>query len=148
MRSIYLPIQDQAACLFVSNFILVPRQDGSRGFLDFVIPLTKEAGPRSPLAYAFGACAYAALGNRPNVNVSKITLQAVAQYHQALQALQAALQDDVSSKSDATLCAVLLLALYEVCSRSWPPPATRVYVELAGCLVHRRYADQCVTAHH
>lgn len=82
--------------------------------MDFVLPLMKKAGPRSPLAYAFGACAYAALGNRPNVKEADVTLSAVMQYHRALQALQASLNDKVASKSDATLCAVLLLALYEV----------------------------------
>ncbi|MBE3049965.1 hypothetical protein IMZ48_47190 [Candidatus Bathyarchaeota archaeon] len=115
-RALAVPVQDHAACLFVSNFILVPRQETSRGYMDFVLPLMRMAGPGSPLAYAFGACAYAALGNRPNVRMSDVTLRAVVQYHRALQALQASLNDKEASKSDATLCAVLLLALYEV----WP----------------------------
>ncbi|SPO01336.1 related to negative acting factor [Cephalotrichum gorgonifer] len=113
VRSLGLPIQDRAACLFVANFILVPRKDSSRGYLHFVLPLMKIVGPKSPLAYAFGACAYASLGNRPNVNMSEITLRAVFNYHRALQALQRTLEDPEASKSDATLCAVLLLCLYE-----------------------------------
>lgn len=125
-RTPAIPIQDHAACLFVSNFILVPRQETSRGYMDFVLPLMKQAGPRSPLAYAFGACAYAALGNRPHVKMGDVTLSAVVQYHRALQALQASLKDKEASKSDATLCAVLLLALYEVC------PLTRLPVVVAS----------------
>lgn len=107
-------MRDHAACLFVANFILVPRQESSRGYMDFVLPLMKVEGPGSPLAHAFGACAYAALGNKPNVKSSEVTVGAVVQYHRALQALQASLNDPVKSKSDATLCAVLLLAMYEV----------------------------------
>lgn len=83
--------------------------------MDFVLPLMKSAGPRSPLAYAFGACAYAALGNRPHVRKTDITLSAIVQYQRALQALQTSLKDKEAAKSDATLCAVLLLAMYEVC---------------------------------
>lgn len=109
-----IPIQDHAACLFVSNFILVPRQEESRGYMDFVLPLMRTAGPKSPLAYAFGACAYAALGNRPHVRKTDVTLSGVMQYQRALQALQTSLNDKEAAKSDATLSAVLLMALYEV----------------------------------
>lgn len=83
--------------------------------MDFVLPLMKTEGPQSPLAYAFSACAYAALGNRPNVRVNDVTLAAIVQYHRALQALQVSLNDKDASRSDATVCAVLLLAMYEVC---------------------------------
>lgn len=116
-----IPVRDHAACLFVSNFILVPRQESSRGYMDFVLPLMKMEGPGSPLAHAFGACAYAALGNRPNVKCSEITVGAVVQYHRALQAMQASLNDPVKSRSDATLCTVLLLAMYEVCAEGLAP---------------------------
>ena len=119
-----VPIRDHAACLFVSNFILVPRRETTRGYMDFVLPLMKAEGPRSALAYAFGACAYATLGNRPHVRKTEVTLSAVVQYQSALQALQASLADKEAAKSDATLCTVLLLALYEVLSPCAPPPIT------------------------
>ena len=114
MRALNIPIDYHATCHFVSNFILVPHQDGSRGFMHFVIPLMKAAGPESPIAHAFSACAYASLGNRPNVRGKQIPLQAIVQYHRALKSLRLTLADKEASTSDATLCAVLLLALYEV----------------------------------
>lgn len=93
----------------------MPRQQTTRGYMDFVLPLMRTAGPRSPLTYAFGACAYAALGNRPHVRKTDVTLSAVVHYQRALKALQTSLNDKEAAKSDATLSAVLLLALYEVC---------------------------------
>ncbi|CAI4215658.1 unnamed protein product [Parascedosporium putredinis] len=100
VRALNLSTEYHATCYFVANFILVPRQDGTRGFMHFIIPLVKTEAPDSPIVHAFSACAYASLGNRPN-------------YHRALKSLRATLTDKEAAKSDATLCAVLLLALYE-----------------------------------
>jgi hypothetical protein len=119
MPMLTIPTEDQAACHFVSNFILVPRQDGTRGFMEFVLPLMKGEGPNGPLSHAFKACAYATLGNRPNAVASGIAEQAIGKYQDALRSIQSVLQDPEESKSDATLAAVLLLGLYEVC-RPYP----------------------------
>jgi hypothetical protein len=115
-----IPVDQQASCHFVSNFILVPRQDGTRGFMDFVIPLMRSESSNHPLAHAFNACAYASLGNRPNAAASGLKDIAIIKYQQALESIQVVLKDPDASKSDATLTAVLLLALYEV--RTTLPP--------------------------
>jgi hypothetical protein len=60
------PIDQQAACYFLSNFVLVPETGTMRGYLDFVLPLMKTNKPSRSLVQAFSAVAFAALGTRPN----------------------------------------------------------------------------------
>ncbi|KAK4124186.1 hypothetical protein N657DRAFT_644387 [Parathielavia appendiculata] len=88
---IHLPVEDLAPCHFVSNFVLLPRQDGSRGWLEYLIPLMQSmqqtqqqshqkemmtmtttgrggggggGGDMAHLFHAFNACALASWGNR------------------------------------------------------------------------------------
>ncbi|KAL2135695.1 hypothetical protein VTI74DRAFT_7376 [Chaetomium olivicolor] len=63
---LHIPPEDLAPCHFLSNFVLASRQDGTRGFLDFLPPLMQRsaAADEAHLRHAFNACALAALGNR------------------------------------------------------------------------------------
>jgi hypothetical protein len=109
-----IPTEQQASCHFVSNYVLVPQQGGTRGFLDYIIPLLKTDGPNTHLTNAFDACALASLANRPGAAGSGLEKKALGHYTQALAATHIALKDPEASKSDSTLAAVLLLGLFEV----------------------------------
>ncbi len=55
--AIQIPTEDQASCHFMSNFVLIPRQGSTRGFMDYLIPLMKAESSNSHLQFAFNACA-------------------------------------------------------------------------------------------
>jgi hypothetical protein len=108
-----IPIEHQAAHYFLSNFVLLPRTEASRGFLTFVIPLIRNEPPDTQLSTSFAAVALAAFANRPN---SRTLLPTAAQYYsKALIHINAALRDPIAAKSDQTITSVLLLGLFEVC---------------------------------
>lgn len=109
-----IPTEQLANCHFFSNFILVPRQGCTRGFMDYLLPLMRSELSNGHLQHAFNACSLAHLGNRVKSNSEDIPNKALAEYTKALSATHMALQDPELSKTDATLAAVLLLGLYEV----------------------------------
>jgi hypothetical protein len=98
----------------MSNFVLIPRQGSTRGFMDYLIPLLKAESANSHLQHAFNACALASLGNRSGGDTSKFKDWATSEYTKALAATSVALQDPEDSKSDSTLASVLLLGMFEV----------------------------------
>lgn len=110
--SLGVPAEVQAYCHFVSNFILIPRQGSTRGFMDFLIPLLKSEGPESHLQHAFNACAMALLNNRAQSRNNFIA-KALNEHTMALKGTNAALRDPEQQKADSTLGAVLLLGLFE-----------------------------------
>ena len=112
LASLNIPIAEQAACHFISNYVLIPRHGTSRGFLDFVIPLIKDSPPSHHLNLAFDACALGSLGNHVGTGVN-FEKQALGKYTKALAAIFVALKDPELAKQDATLTAVLLLGLFE-----------------------------------
>jgi hypothetical protein len=105
-------VNDQAACFFLANFVLVPRGGYTRGYLGFLIPLLSGESKNSTLTLAFSAVTLAAFGNRPN---SKTT-QSLAddQYAKALNAVNKAIQDPKKIVQDSVLAAVVLLGMFEV----------------------------------
>ncbi|KUJ15368.1 uncharacterized protein LY89DRAFT_588204 [Mollisia scopiformis] len=105
------PIQQQAACYFLSNFVLVPESGTMRGYLDFVLPLMKQKAPQTALAYAFSAVSLAALGTRPNSKGLAST--ADVWYLKALKEINVALKDPKVASSEATLASVMLMASFE-----------------------------------
>ncbi|EQK99694.1 hypothetical protein G6O67_001269 [Ophiocordyceps sinensis] len=107
-----VPVEDQAACHFVSNFVLVPHQGSVRGFLDFVMPLMKLDGTPQHFKCAFDACALASLNNRVGSG-NDFEKEALGKYTRALSATFSALRDPEVAKQDATLASVLLLGLFE-----------------------------------
>ncbi|PHH81230.1 hypothetical protein CDD83_3636 [Cordyceps sp. RAO-2017] len=107
-----VPLEEQAVCHFISNFVLVPHQGSVRGFMEFLIPLLK--GDRVPhhFKYAFDACALASLNNRVGTG-NDFEKEALGKYTKALSATFSALRDPDIAKNDATLASVLLLGLFE-----------------------------------
>ncbi|KKY36364.1 putative negative acting factor [Diaporthe ampelina] len=108
-----IPTDQLASCHFFSNFILVPRQGSTRGFMDYLLPLMKSEAQNSHLQHAFNACSLAHLGNRVRSTSEDIPDKALSEYTKALAATHEALKDPEASKTDGTLAAVLLLGLYE-----------------------------------
>ncbi|KUI58198.1 White-opaque regulator 1 [Cytospora mali] len=111
--SLNIPTEELASCHFLSNFILVPREGSTRGFMGYLLPMLKSEGQNSHLQRAFNACSLAHLGNRVKSNEGDILDKALSEYTKALAATHTALTDPDSFKSDASLATVLLLGLYE-----------------------------------
>ncbi|CCC09468.1 unnamed protein product [Sordaria macrospora k-hell] len=113
--AIQISTETQASCHFVSNFVLIPRQGTTRGFMDYLIPLMKtETLSSAPhLQFAFNACALASLGNRVKSDGIDFAASAHGEYAKALRATQAALMDPVKYTSDSVLATVLLLGMFE-----------------------------------
>ncbi|PNY25432.1 White-opaque regulator 1 [Tolypocladium capitatum] len=107
-----IPIEDQAACHFVSNFVLIPNQGNARGFMEFLIPLMKMEHIPLHFKFAFDACALASLNNRVGTG-NDFKKETLGKYTRALSATFAALRDPDVAKQDATLASVLLLGLFE-----------------------------------
>lgn len=107
-------LTEQASCYFISNYVLLPRQGSTRGFLEYVVPLLKSGKVAECFQYAFEACAIASLGNGSGsgsgVEFEKLGLN---KYTQAISATYKAVRDPSMAKQDATLASVLLLGLYE-----------------------------------
>ena len=109
-----VPPEQLASCHFLANFVLVPRGDTGRGYMDYLLPLIKSESPNSSLVHAYNACAYASLGNRVTSNGVDFADRALSEYTKALAAMTVALKDPELSKSDGALAAVLLLGFFEV----------------------------------
>ncbi|KAG5927818.1 hypothetical protein E4U42_001734 [Claviceps africana] len=111
-NNLQIPLEEQAACHFIANYVLVPRHGSLIGFMEFVVPLLKAE--KVPLHYrcAFEACALASLNNGVG-NRNHFEKQALGKYTKALSTTFAALKDPEVAKQDATLAAVLLLGLFE-----------------------------------
>lgn len=114
MGALTIPLEQQAPCFFVSNFVIAPRLS-ARGYFDFLMPMLKNESPNSHLSLAFSAVAMASLANRPNTRGQRVLFsQAIGQYAKALKATNLALQTPVHQKTDATLAAILMLGFFEV----------------------------------
>ncbi|KAI0190734.1 hypothetical protein EV127DRAFT_79516 [Xylaria flabelliformis] len=107
-----IPVEELAHNLFISNFILLPKDDSTAGHLDFVLPLREEAGPDSHIYHAFNACAMVFLNNRKAAG-GRYWDKALSEYNMAIAKTNAALRNKESQLSDATLAAVLLLGMFE-----------------------------------
>lgn len=106
------PIEQVATFFFFANFVSVPQNGDSKGFLDYMIPLANSEQSDKHLALAFSAATLAALGNQPNGKA--LLMKAQEQYNRAIRHVNEALRNPAEQKSDQTLAAVLLLGLFEV----------------------------------
>ncbi|RDL31790.1 Zn2 DNA-binding protein [Venustampulla echinocandica] len=147
--SLSIPIEQQAPCYFMSNFVLAPSNDAGtpRGYFDFLAPLMKNEHPDSQLASAFSAVAMASLANRPNSKSRKeLKYISVMQYAKALKATNLALQDPSKQKTDQTLAAILMLGFYEtVCTENTNPSAWYSHIDGAVQIVKLRGKKQLRT---
>lgn len=109
-----VPVEQQALCFFLANFVYLPQANSTRGYLDFLVPMMKTERPDSHLSVSFQAVALASLANRPNSKGSGLMSQAISQYAKALKVTNIALQNPALQKSDQTLASILLLGFFEV----------------------------------
>lgn len=142
-----IPVEEQAKCHFMSNFVLIPRQGSTRGFLDFVVPLLRqEEGGDLHLRHAFAACALAHLNNRVNAGEQRIGEKALLAYTKALNSTNTALRDPEAQKADGTLAAILLLGLFEnITAKQMGMLAWGSHIEGAIQLVKQRGRKQLRT---
>ncbi|KAI2634477.1 hypothetical protein GGS21DRAFT_539321 [Xylaria nigripes] len=109
-----ISLQERAACHFIANFVLVPKDGSTIGHLNFVLPLLKSEGMDSHLQHAFNACSMAFLSNRGGVGVGVgLWDKALSEYSLALARTNSALRDKDAQLSDGTLAAVLMLGMFE-----------------------------------
>jgi hypothetical protein len=108
-----VPIEEQASCFFVRNFVHTPQDPSSRGWFDFLVPLIKSESSESHLSVAFSAVALASLANKPNVKSSGLMPKAIKLYTKALKQVNLALQNPAQQKLDSTVASILLLGFFE-----------------------------------
>ncbi|KJZ74436.1 hypothetical protein HIM_06246 [Hirsutella minnesotensis 3608] len=106
------PFEDQAACYFMSNFVLNPTLGGAPGFMNFLTLLRTMNHVPKHFEYAFDACTLAFLNNREDSR-NIFEKEALGKYAKALSATFSALRDPELAKQDVTLASVLLLGLFE-----------------------------------
>jgi hypothetical protein len=107
-----VPLETRADCHFVANFVLIPRQGSTRGFLDFLLPMLKSESSNSHLQRAFNACSLALLNNCSGAR-NQYADKALNEYTEAIKGTNTALRDPETQKADTTLAAVLMLGLFE-----------------------------------
>ncbi|KAH7369702.1 hypothetical protein BKA65DRAFT_3593 [Rhexocercosporidium sp. MPI-PUGE-AT-0058] len=146
MGALTIPLEQQAPCFFVSNFVIAPRLE-TRGYFDFLMPMLKNESANSHLSLAFSAVAMASLANRPNTRGQRVLFsQAIGQYAKALKATNLALQTPAHQKTDATLAAILMLGFFEtVASEKSNAMAWYSHVDGAVQLVRMRGRKQLRT---
>ncbi|KAH8819700.1 hypothetical protein F5884DRAFT_23244 [Xylogone sp. PMI_703] len=138
-----VPVEQQAPCYFLANYVLMHKESSPGGYLDFLVPMVKTESPDSVVIAAFQAVAMAALANRPNAKGSGLMHQAFTKYAQALRLTNLALQDQTLQKEDSTLAAVLCLGLFEsIASERGNVLAWGAHVEGAVQLVKLRGKKQ------
>lgn len=117
-KTITIPVEEQALCFFLANWVLIPQQGQTGGYMEYLVPLYSQCKPNSHLYYALSAASLAAFGNRPSCKRSSsqsVSAKASLMYAKALEYTSRALKDPSSNKDDETLAAVLMLGTFEVC---------------------------------
>ncbi|KAG7038166.1 negative acting factor [Colletotrichum scovillei] len=111
-HTLQTPLDQQATCYFLANYVLAPPTGVGRGILTFVLPLLNMPSYQaSPLQSAFSAVSMAALAGRPNSR--RLSSMAHLHYSKALEDLTRAMQDKLAVRQDTTLASAILLAFYE-----------------------------------
>jgi hypothetical protein len=108
-----VPIEQQASCFFLHNFVHTPQDATSRGWFDFLVPLIKTENRESHFSVAFSAVAMASLANRPSAKGRGLMPQAIGLYAKALKQINLALQNPAQQKQDSTVASILLLGFFE-----------------------------------
>lgn len=112
--------EQQAICALFLDFVLLPRHpDSIRGHLEHLLPLYQAARPDSAVSLATSSVALLISGNSRRRVADQQLSQAI--FGRALLKTSTAIGDPIDSVTDATLMAVLLLGLYEVCCHLWRP---------------------------
>ncbi|KAG8163476.1 hypothetical protein KVR01_006773 [Diaporthe batatas] len=110
--SLVTPVEQQATCYLLSDYVLVSEMPGGRrGYYKFAYKILARGDTSRCLLSAFKAVSFVALASRPNSH--HLMIEAESHYSKALREVNRAIQDPAQVKSDQTLAAVLLLAFYE-----------------------------------
>jgi hypothetical protein len=111
------PIEDQAICNVLRNFVMTPCHGNSSSYMAFIVPTIAGEksleSTKSPLSTAVMAVSFALLGNSGH-NKSLLP-RAAKQYSKALQQVNDALRNPQLALEDQTLATVITLGLFEVC---------------------------------
>ncbi|OHE96244.1 hypothetical protein CORC01_08462 [Colletotrichum orchidophilum] len=109
------PLDEQASCLFLSEFVNVPLTSTARGYYAFLPHFLGRGDISVCLSMAFKATSMAALAMRQSKGARGPALLRAQEHHvAALRAVGQAIADPEEIDSDQTLGAVLMLAFYEV----------------------------------
>ncbi|KAF4835583.1 Transcriptional regulatory protein moc3 [Colletotrichum tropicale] len=108
------PLDEQASCLFLSEFVNVPLTPTARGYYAFLPRFLGSGTVSVCLSQAFKATSMAALAMRQSKGMRGAALLRAQEHHiKALRAVGQAIADPKEMRSDQTLGAVLMLAFYE-----------------------------------
>ncbi|CRK33264.1 hypothetical protein BN1723_003943 [Verticillium longisporum] len=115
--SIISHLEDRATSYFLSEFVLIPMREGNlpvRGCFPWVPKFMSKTQPAKVFLSAFRATSLASIATQHGKTVIGSALSAAQRHYLvAVRAMNQAIQDPTLAKSDETLAAVLLLALYE-----------------------------------
>lgn len=107
------PLDEQATCFFLSNFVLSISSAQNPCLFSFILKILQWDGIKdTPFPMAFTAVSLAALAGRPNSRHLLPTSRIY--YSTALVQLKEVLKDKERAKHDTTLAAAILLSFYEV----------------------------------
>lgn len=113
LPALTIPVDQQAPCYFMSNYVITPRH-AARGYFDFLMPMLKSENADSPIALAFSAVALASLAGRPVGRGTRWFGDSCLQYTKALRAVNLALQNPAQQLKDSTLASIIMLSFFEV----------------------------------
>ncbi|KAI9825307.1 MAG: hypothetical protein M1819_000553 [Sarea resinae] len=133
------PVEEQAICYFLDNFVISSRRIPFQLYLEHLIPMHNKAKPDSPVHAAIASVSMAALSKRQHNQ--PLMYRAHSKYAKALSMVNAALADPEEAKSDETLFSVLLMSMVEMISASQTPGWT-AHIEGAAALLNLRGEDQ------
>lgn len=107
------PLDEQATCYFLSNFVLSVSTSKHPSLFDFVLKMIRLEGiENTPFSMAFTAVSVAALAGRPNSR--HLFPKSRIYYSTALAQFKAVLKDKDLAKHDTSLATAILLSFYEV----------------------------------
>lgn len=107
------PLDEQATCYFLSNFVLSLSAGQNPCLFNFVLKILRWDGIKdTPFSMAFTAVSLAALAGRPNSR--HLSSKSRIYYSTALAQLKDVLKDKDRAKHDTSLATAILLSFYEV----------------------------------
>ncbi|KAK1995120.1 hypothetical protein LX36DRAFT_726088 [Colletotrichum falcatum] len=108
------PLDEQASCLFLSQFVNVAMTSTARGYYSFLPRYFGRGNISVCLSLAFKATSMASLAMRQSKGMRGPALLRAQEHHvNALKAVGQAIADPIEVENDQTLGAVLMLAFYE-----------------------------------
>lgn len=133
LSGLQTPLDEQATCFFMSNFVLSLSSGQNRCLFSFILKILEWDGIKdTPFPMAFTAVSLAALSGRPNSR--HLLPKSRVYYSTALLQLKDAIKDKEKAKHDTSLATAILLSFYEV-SRQVPfpkrfvmPSSTNMYI--------------------